>query len=275
MKNMVKIILVITVGLILTAQAMYISGKQKALNEMSDATKERFKAIEEFADNAEQALINYSKAPLITELLKDPDNKELAAKAQKYTEDYSQNIENNDGIYVSTLETRILAHTDISVVDVITRSDDTRRRALLEPMLEKGDSIYSAGIILSPKSYNQVLYMYKAVYNEKDEPIGFTGLSVKTDTLTAENKNLSINGVKNASFVMISAEDSKYIFAPDTEQIGKEVQVDEIRSLCNELSRNEAPVDGMLEYKTDSGKYISAYSYMPEYGWLLMTEGKA
>lgn len=262
-------------GILLAGMTGCVPGKQNVLNSMAAATSERAGKLAEFAADAEQMLTVYSNAEQITALLRDPDNRELAEKARVYTESFSQDIENNDGIYASTPETRILTHTDSSVVGIITRSDEAARNTLLNSLKVSGDGINNQGIIRSPKTGSQVLSMYKAVRNEKDELIGYTGLGVKTDALAAENRNVTVSGLKNASYIMLSAADAKYIFAPDDGQTGQKTQSEEIQRLCGELCAQSSAAEGTLEYRDDSGKYIAAYSYLPEYEWLLMLKADA
>ena len=49
---------------------------------------------------------------------------------------------------------------------------------------------------------------------------------------------------------------------------------EDIQKLCGTLSGKTDAADGTLEYQDDSGKYFSAYSYMPEYGWLLLLDAR-
>lgn len=275
MRKTAKLAAGMTAGIILISLTGCVIGKQSTMDEMSVLTKERVRVIKDFVEDSEQMLTHYSQTPRVAKLLSDPDNKELAEEVQKYTESYSDDIENIDGIYVGTFETEILAHTDRDVIGIVTRNDPDTRKALWDSLLSSGDQVYNAGIIMSPRIGSQTLSLYKGIYNEKDEPIGFTGFGVKTDALTESNHNIAVKGVKDAFFTMFNTENAKYIFAPETEQIWQEVQAEEIRSLCASFKGKDAAAEGTLAYKDDSGKYIAAYSYMPEYGWLLMLNVKS
>lgn len=274
MKNRTRAALAVTAGVMLTAMTGCVFGKQNALNEMAAVTKERTKLIDEFVKSYEQTLTQYTKEPGITDMLHDPDNKELAESVQAYTESYSQSIENNDGIYVGTLETKILTHTEPSVIGIITRNDPDVRKALFDNVLSAGEDVYNAGIIRSPRTGSQTLSLYKSIFDADENLIGYAGFAVKTDKLEAELNDVSVSGVKEADFKMFSVSDSRYIFTPDPEQIGTITTNEDIQKLCGTLCGKTDAADGTLEYQDDSGKYFSAYSYMPEYGWLLMLSAK-
>lgn len=265
------VILLAMTGLI--AKNSYDSTKKNALEEMSLIVDERTRVIDEFVDNAENTLDIYSSSDQITDLLNDQDNKKLADEAQKFTEDYSKSIQYLDGIYVSDFNTHVRAHSTSSLVGVVTRSDPETLKALQTLLLNAGDEVYNAGILMSPSTYIQSLIMYKAVCNENGEPAGITGLSLHIDKLT-ENNDPVITGVKSTSYTMINVNDLKYIFGNSSELAGKSVENEQILSLCNALSKSNSPEKGTLEYKDDSEKYMSSYSYMPEYGWLLMLDAK-
>lgn len=58
-------------------------------------------------------------------LLLDPDDPELLAQAQKYTEDFAAVKGVFEGLYIATPETHVLTHTSQGAIGMTTRSGDS------------------------------------------------------------------------------------------------------------------------------------------------------
>ena len=56
-------------------------------------------------------------------LLLDPDDPELLAQAQKYTEDFAAGV--FEGLYIATPETHVLTHTAQGAIGITTRPGDS------------------------------------------------------------------------------------------------------------------------------------------------------
>ena len=248
------------------------AAEQTALDTMSGMVDERTQLVKEFVQKNEQALTAYSEADEIRNLLCDPDNKALAQAAQDYTETYSAKIEDLEGIYASRYDTCVLTHTDYKCVGMITRSDPQNRSKLHEALESAENGVLNAGIIISPASYRQNLCMYQIVRDEKNTPVGFTGIGISTDQLAEKLKALPVKETKSVAFTMLSAADAKYVFNSQADLIGKATENESIKMLCSTLTGTDTPKDGTLEYRDDAGRHIVSYSYLPEYDWLLVMD---
>lgn len=83
-------------------------------------------------------------------VLKNPENKSAIDAAQKYTESFSEDINNLEGLYTSEWNTHVLAHTNAGVVGITTREGDSLKA--LQDILIATDGVYNTGIIISPAS---------------------------------------------------------------------------------------------------------------------------
>lgn len=248
------------------------SVKQTVTDTMTAMADERAQNIKGFVQESEQFIRQYSEADEITALLADPDNKSLAEAAQSFTETYSGQMEDLEGIYASTYDTLVLTHTDSRCIGMITRADSKSRDAFHNALESADDGLYRPGILRSPASGSQCLSMYQIVRNEQNEPVGFTGLGILTETLSQELQPNAVSGTKNAAFSMLSAAEAKYIFHKNDDLIGKETENASIKSLCTEVTGENAAKNGTLAYQNNGEKHVAAYSYMPEYGWLLVMD---
>jgi len=269
-------LLVLTLVFLLITVSISRSTRKNSIDHMSTITDERASIIDSYVDNAEKTLTHYSKAGQIKALLLDPDNSQKVTEAQKYTELFSQDVDNLEGIYVSKWDTTVLAHTNPKVVGMITRpvkdGDDTKLRQLQDAMKNAGDGVYDTGIIISPASGKQIVSMYKAVYDDSHNPIGLVGLGIFTDQLVEKLDSMPIRGIENSFYSMINTADNKYIFNVDKEKISTITDIDDLLVLCNKHKGSTTDASDYFEYKMDGKKYVSIYNYMAEHGWILMID---
>lgn len=270
----IQLVVMIVLSVALTA-TITRSTKKNAIEHMQTITDERAHIILNYVENAEKTLTYYSKAEQVTNLLSDPDNADYIAKAQSFTEDYSKSVDNIEGLWIGSWETKCLAHTNPKTVGMVTRPKEKvpeKLKELQDAMLEAGDGVYNIGMILSPATSKQIVSMYKAVYDANGKPIGFVGLGIYTDQLVNTLNSLSIKGIENSSYSMVNIKDGRYVFNDDAELIDKPAENSRIQDLCKKYSGVKTSEDGDFEYKKSGKKYVSIYSYIPQYGWLLMLD---
>lgn len=246
--------------------------RKNSLEHMNTIADERAQIIDNYVTNVEKTLTNYSKAKQIIDAIENPDDAELQKAAQKYTERFSKDVDNLEGIYVSLWTTQVLAHTDIQYVGMITRKDPEPLKQLQDAMLKAGDGVYNTGIIISPASKKQIVSMYKAVYNDKGEPVGLVGIGIYTEGLINTLDNLKIRGIEDSSYSMVNVANNAIIFNVDKEKVGTETDNTDIINLCNKFRGSDKSGSGNFEYKKNGKKYISTYTYMPSHGWILMID---
>ena len=262
------------------------STKKNATEHMQTITDERAHIILNYVDNAEKTLTYFSEGYEVKQLLKrqeelgqttdilsDSESKELVAAAQKYTEAFSADIANLEGLWIGSWETHCLAHTSAKTVGMTTRPRDKKEKELKElqdSMLQAGKNVYNTGMILSPATSKQIVSMYKAVYDENDNPIGFVGLGIFTEDLINTLNSLSIKGIENSTYSMVNV--GRYVFNDDADLMYKPADNSNIQDLCKKYAGSKQSDDGSFEYKKDGKKYVSIYSYIPQYGWLLMLD---
>lgn len=127
-----------------------------ATDNLQTIVQERSQIVENYVQESEVILSAYSKAGEILNVLKNPENKSAVDAAQKYTESFSADINNLEGLYVSEWNTHVLAHTNAGVVGITTREGDSLQA--LQDILLATDGVYNteslyhrqAAIRLSP-----------------------------------------------------------------------------------------------------------------------------
>ena len=262
-------LIIMTILSLIITKTISKTTREDSIQHMQTITDERAHIIKAYVENAEKTLTYYSKAEQITNLLKNPNDPMRVKKAQEYTENYSADIPDLEGIYVSEWNTHVLAHTNPETVGMITRKDADPLKQLQDAMLAAGDGVYDTGMIISPASGKQIVSMYKAVYDENGDPIGLVGLGIYTEKLINNLNSLKIKGVDEAFYSMINVKDSKYVFNKDSSLVGSTATNRDLKKLCEKFNGQTSADSGYFEYEEKGTDYISTYSYMPEYGWIL------
>lgn len=255
------------------SKAVSESEKQDMLrNDLTVLALERAQSVRNYVSNAEQRLIHFSKAAQVTDLLNDPKNKELAEKAQKYTEEISKATAYVEGFYIADSNSTCLAHTNRQVVGIFIRNPETMNE-LKRDMFAAGDGVYNSGIRFSPTTGKPLLFLYKAVCSEQGDLLGFVSHSMWADPLM-EGSRPNVKGAAHASYAMLDAKSGTYLLHSDNEMLGKAPGIPEIKALCSEVSQTKKSASGTIDYQNCADKYISAYSYIPEYGWLITLDAQ-
>lgn len=250
--------------------------KETAINNMEAITQERAQIVRNYVKETENTLTAYSRAGEIMALLKNPTNAKAVEAAQKYTEAFSSDVANLEGLYASEWNTHILTHTSPSVVGMITRKEEEPLNALHESMLAEGNGVYNTGIIISPATGFQIVSLYKAMYDETGEPIGLVGGGVFTEGLVEVLDGLTITGLENSTYCMLNVKDGQYIFAADPEKTTTVAEEPYLQELVAKYSGQTQESDnGYIEYSKDGKDYIATYNYMSDYGWLFIIESSA
>ena len=280
--------------------------KESSDAHMAMTTEERSQVIMNYVELSERQLSDFAKARQVTDLLNKvydeknglssdeltEDVKSLSVDklkeiAQEYTVEFGTSIPSCEGVWIGTWETEVLTHSHSqNSIGMITRTDETSLQQLQDSMLAKGKSVYNTGIIKSPASGNQIVSMYQAIYNKNGKPIGLVGMGIQTDGLiktldriSGANKNMDDeknkekygnSELKDANYLMMHSATSTYLFVPDEEKINTEVEVPELKKLCEDYKNDNQDAEGKVEYKVNGTEYVASYVFIPKYKWLFL-----
>lgn len=244
--------------------------RETTIENMQAMSLDRAKIVEDYVRSSEQILTAYSRAGEIADLLQKPDDPETVAAAQKYTETFSADIVNLEGIYTCEWNTHVLVHTNPSVPGLIMRKDDGLTS--LQESLLGVDGVYNTGIITSPASGEQVIAMYRACYDDGGQPLGLVGGAIFTTGLFDEINALPKNGLEKSRFSLINVNTGEYIYNEDKEKIATVAEEDYVTGLLEKMKSGDAGEKGYIEYEINGEKHLSAFYYMADKGWAFMME---
>lgn len=244
-----------------------------AQSNFKTAAMDRSEIIESYIKSTEDTLTSYLKASQIQNLLNDPANPEYTAEAQKYTEDFSRELANLEGIYASSWDTKTLTHTSAGAVGLVTRPDEAKRKPLHDAMIA-ANGVYNTGIMISPASGNQVISMYKAVKNDEGEYIGYGGIAVLTEGLVDTLDGLGLDGLESSQYFLVNADTGEYIFHPDAEKIATVAEEKFVNDIIAEVKGTAEDACNYTEYTEGRTKYIAAYNSISSHGWVFIISDK-
>ena len=245
--------------------------KNTAMNNMKTSLEAREKIVEQYVKDSESILIAYSQAPVIAELLKNPDDKKIQAKAQQFTENYYKKLDQWEGVYTSRwADTFVLAHNNPKVVGITTRKGEALKQ--LQDAMTEAKGIYNAGIIVSSASQKLILSMYCPVYDTDGSTIvGYVGGGPFAEGLKALLDELQVDGLKNAEFAMINTQTKMHIFNKDAKKMATEIKDSTYLSIIEQLNKNKKATSGTLEYKAEDGAdHIAVYQSVEDRGWAVV-----
>ena len=261
-------IVVMGVLVLFIGNAITNNTKQSTTNNMETEVEERSRIIDNYVQEMEQTITAYSRAGEILDVLKNPTDEAAVAAAQAYTEKFSADVSNLEGLYVSEWNTHVLAHTNAAVVGITTREGDPLKA--LQDALLAADGVYNTGIIISPASGQQIVSLYRAVFDESGNPVGLVGGGVFTTGLIQLLDSLTMQGMENAEYRMVNATNGQYIFCEDGEKVATEAEEEYIRDLCAKFSGSAQNDMGFTEYTENGQENIATYYYMANRGWLFI-----
>lgn len=240
-----------------------------AKSNFKTAAADRSEIIESYIRSTEDTLTAYLKAEQIYNLLSDPENPVYVAAAQKYTENFSNDLSDLEGIYASSWDTKTLTHTNPAVIGLATRPDEDRRK-LLHDAMTATDGVYNTGIIISPASGLQTISMYKAVRNDNGECIGYGGIGVLTSGLVNTLNGLGFEGLESARYFLVNVNTGEYIFHPDAEKITTVAEEQFVGDIISDVKGKAEDVCGYIQYSEGGKKYIASYNSISSHGWVFI-----
>ena len=250
------------------------SAHNNAVNSMQTTAIDRSEIINNYIESTEESLTAYLRAEQITNLLSDPTNKEYAAAAQKYTEQFSADLTDLEGIYASSWDTEVLTHTNSAVIGKVTRSEEESKKQLHDAMIS-ANGVYNMGIITSPASGQQIISMYKAVQSENGDYIGLGGIGIMTSGLIEKLDAMPLDGFSQAQYYLVDVNSGTYIFNPDSEKVGTVSEDKFVNDIIEKIKEDSDVKCGSLKYKDDKGKSnIAAYNNISDQGWVYIVSDK-
>lgn len=138
--------------------------KNDITNQMTDAVESRAAIINDYVASAEEYMTAFALGKEVHDLLMDPEDPELLAGVQKYTEDFAAVKGIFEGLYIATPETYVLTHTSQQAIGITTRSGESLE--LFRNTILAQEQLTNSGIMKSPGTGSMILSMYYPIFEE-------------------------------------------------------------------------------------------------------------
>lgn len=249
--------------------------RNTAMDNMHTSLEARVALIQEYVDKAENLLVAYGKAPVVAQLLKNPQDAGAVSAAQSYTESFYAGLEGWEGIYIAEWNTHVLAHSNPNVVGITTREGDPLKQ--LQDAMTAAGGIYNTGIIISPASKQLALSLYCPVYDTDGKTIlGYVGGAQFAASLKTLLDGLSVGGMDSARDYMINTATGVHIFDEEEERMATAIEDKMLLSVIDQV-QGGGKTSGSMEYTADDGEEsIAVYQAMGDRGWaVVLSDSKA
>ncbi len=278
MKNMrigKKITLIISIVIIIGLTALITISINLMRSTMTSATESRLVELADaratLVDNYFDAYRLYGAGFASSQVVKDaclhPDDKEKIAAAQAYADAYSATREGMEGLFITTMDTMVIVHTNRDAIGAPANSDPAVIAALPDDVANHGGQ-WVKGLVPSTATGQVVAVLYCGVYDDNGNTIGFVGSACFIDELQNTVYNMSLHGMDNADIFLMSSARNNYIFAPDPEMLGTEITYESHLGVLENAAANGSGVS--LVNDGDGVKRWMAYSAIPEYDAVLL-----
>lgn len=266
----IQLILMFAFSLVFTYLVTH-SIEKDTIEQYITICEDRSQIVLENVEKAHQILTDYAEATEIKEVVANPTSETAIKAAQTFTSKFSANIENLEGIYVSKWSTEVLAHTNPATKGVITRKDKDSLDALHESLLAAPDGLYDTGIINSPVGeHEQIISLYKVIYDNNHQPAGLVGLGLYTKDLAVSLDSLADN-TTDVTFSLVDVNTERFIFSSNKEWSESDVEDGNLKMLARKMAKATQNQSGTI--KGSDGLH-HMFFYLADRGWLVLSSAK-
>ena len=230
--------------------------KTSTRNSMLSLIKQTGAGFDYTTNINERVLKDFTTAPIVKELLKNPSDPELTAQAQEYTTSFFGNLEGWEGIYIADWDSKVLTHPAPPVVGKVMREGAKLEELRNNMLASKG--VFNVGIITSPASGQLIMSMYAPVYDENGAPIGYVGAGTFVNANASIFADVSSLGLSSAYIYFVDSVGTM-LYHPDESKIGNPVENAAVKGLVARLEKGESPEPDCVQYLYKGAQKYAAY----------------
>ena len=247
--------------------------KNDITNQMTDAVEARAVIIDDYVRSAEEYMTAFALGSEVRELLLEPDDPALTARAQRYTEEFAAVKGVFEGLYIATPDTHVLTHTSQGAIGMTTRSGDSLRS--FQDTILATRELTNLGIMKSPGTGSMILSMYCPVY-ENGRCIGYVGAGVYASRLMDSLLNLDIKGLPDSEYVFLNVDTGVYLYHEDEALLNTETADKGYQEIIGRIRADGGTQANTYSYRDEGGvSRLVVYKYLKDRGWVFMVRNSA
>ena len=244
--------IILSIVLISKSSKEMTNSTSKSLVTIIEGTGEAFDYA---TDTNARILEAYASAPIVTEVLKNPNDAQLVAKAQQYTLDYFGKLEGWEGLYIADWNTKVITHPSEAVIGKVLREGDSLKS--LQDSILGANGVYNTGIMTSPASGELIMSMYYPVMAD-GAPIGYVGCGTYVNTVASKVSDVSGLGLSSAYTYFVDR-NGTMLYHPDASKIGNPVENEAVKGLVAKLAAGQHPTPDCITYEYKGADKYAAY----------------
>ena len=242
-------------------------------NQMTDAVESRASIIDEYVSSAEEYVSAFALSGEVRQLLLDPENPQLLARAQQYTQDFANLKGIFEGLYIATPETYVLTHTSQGAIGITTRSGDSLKS--FQDTILATRELTNSGIMKSPGTGSMIISMYSPIF-EDQRCIGYVGAGVYASRLMDALLNLDIKGLPNSEYVFLNVDTGVYLYHEDEALLNTETTDAGYQEILQRIRADGSTQASTHSYRDEGGvNQLVVYKYLRDRGWVFMVRNNA
>ena len=242
-------------------------------NQMTDAVESRASIIDEYVSSAEEYVSAFALSGEVRQLLLDPDNPQLLARAQQYTQNFANLKGIFEGLYIATPETYVLTHTSQGAIGITTRSGDSLKS--FQDTILATRELTNSGIMKSPGTGSMIISMYSPIF-EDQRCIGYVGAGVYASRLMDALLNLDIKGLPNSEYVFLNVDTGVYLYHEDEALLNTETTDAGYQEILQRIRADGSTQASTHSYRDEGGvNQLVVYKYLRDRGWVFMVRNNA
>ena len=247
--------------------------KSDITNQMTDAVEARAAIINEYVRSAEEYMTAFALSSEVHDLLLDPGNPGLLARAQKYTEEFASIKGVFEGLYIATPGTYVLTHTSQGAIGMTTRTGDSL--AAFQDTILAQQQLTNLGIMKSPGTGSMILSMYYPIFDGQ-RCIGYVGAGVYASHLMDALLNLNIKGLPNSEYVFLNVDSGVYLYHEDDALLNTETTDTGYQEIIQRIRTEGSTEASTYSYRDENHtKQLVVYKYLKDRGWVFMVRDNA
>ncbi len=247
--------------------------KSDITNQMTDAVESRAAIIDTYVLSAEEYMTAFALGDEVRNLLLNPDDPDLLARAQRYTEDFAAVKGVFEGLYIATPETHVLTHTSQGAIGMTTRSGDSLKN-FQDTILSRRE-LTNSGIMQSPGTGSMILSMYYPIF-QNQQCIGYVGAGVYASHLMDSLLNLNIKGLPDSEYVFLNVDTGVYLYHEDGSLLNTKTTDAGYLEIIRRIQSDGSTQANTYSYRDEQGvKQLVVYKYLRDRGWVFMVRDNA
>lgn len=247
--------------------------KSDITNQMTDAVESRAAIIDTYVLSAEEYMTAFALSREVRDLLLDPDDPVLLARAQEYTEDFAAVKGVFEGLYIATPGTHVLTHTSQGAIGMTTRSGDSLK-SFQDTILAR-QQLTNLGIMQSPGTGSMILSMYYPIF-EGQRCIGYVGAGVYASHLMDSLLNLNIKGLPNSEYVFLNVDTGVYLYHEDDALLNTATTDAGYQEIIQRIQTDGGTQANTYSYRDENGvRQLVVYKFLKDRGWVFMVRDNA